>query len=119
MAPEALASVHAVDHRGRLLGVAPLVTLLQADPAAGLAEVCDTDPVRIAPDTDVTDVAVLMADFNLVTIPVVDADGKILGLITVDDLLETTLPDDWRQRDAAELPDPRHVDTVTPLGEGR
>jgi CBS domain-containing protein len=92
MAPEALASVHAVDHRGRLLGVAPLVTLLQADPAAGLAEVCDTDPVRIAPDTDVTEVAVLMADFNLVTIPVVDADGKILGLITVDDVPQPPAP---------------------------
>jgi Mg/Co/Ni transporter MgtE len=60
-----------------------------------------------------------MADFNLVTIPVVDADGKILGLITVDDVLETTLPDDWRQRDAAGPPDPRHADVLAPPGEGR
>jgi Mg/Co/Ni transporter MgtE len=42
-----------------------------------------------------------MADYNLVTVPVVAADGRILGLITVDDVLEATLPDDWRQREAA------------------
>lgn len=57
--------------------------------------------MRIGPDTDVTDVAVLMADYNLVTIPVVDAECRILGLITVDDVLETTLPDNWRQREAS------------------
>jgi flagellar motility protein MotE (MotC chaperone) len=102
--PEALASIHAVDAGGRLLGVARLVTLLQSDPAAELAGVCDTDPVRIGPDTDITDVAVLMTDYNLTTIPVVDARRRILGLITVDDVLETLLPDDWRQREAAETP---------------
>ncbi len=119
MPPEALASVHAVDACGRLRGVAPLVTLLQADPAAGLAEVCDADPVRIAPDTDVTDVAVLMADYNLAAIPVVGADGRILGLITVDDVLETTLPDDWRQRDRAEPPDRRHGQSLPVPREGQ
>jgi len=41
---------------------------------------------------------VLMADDNLTTIPVVDYRRRILGLITVDDVLETTLPGDWRQR---------------------
>jgi hypothetical protein len=105
--PEALASIHAVDAVGRLLGVARLVTLLQADPAAELAAVCDTDPVRIGPDTGLTDVAVLMTDYNLVTIPVVDAGRRMLGLITVDDLLEATLPDDWRRREPAGPPDTR------------
>jgi CBS domain-containing protein len=105
--PEALASIYALDADGRLTGVARLVTLVQADPAARLALVCDTDPVRIGPDTDITDVAVLMTDYNLTTIPVVDTRRRILGLITVDDVLETTLPDDWRQREAAEPPDAR------------
>jgi len=105
--PEALTSVHALDENGRLAGVARLVTLLQADPAAGLGEVCDDDPVRIGADTDVVDVAVLMSDYNLITIPVVDEDRKMLGLITVDDVLEVTLPDDWRRREAADPPDAR------------
>jgi sporulation protein YlmC with PRC-barrel domain len=105
--PEALTSVYALDSNGRLCGVARLVTLLQSDPLAGLNEVYDDDPVRIGPDTDVVDVAVLMSDYNLITIPVVDENRTMIGLITVDDVLEATLPDDWRRREAAEPPDSR------------
>jgi hypothetical protein len=103
--PEALTSVHALDDRGRLCGVARLVTLLQADPAALVAQVCDDDPVRVGTDTDVVDVAVLMSDYNLITVPVVDARREMLGVITVDDVLEVTLPEDWRRREAAAPPD--------------
>ena len=106
--PEALSSVHAVDSDGGLLGVARLVTLVQSDPATPLVEVCDTDPVRVGTDADIMDVAVLMSDYNLITIPVVDDERHLLGLITVDDVLEVTLPDDWRRREAAEPPDARH-----------
>jgi hypothetical protein len=103
--PEALTSVHALDNRGRLSGVARLVTLLQANPAALVAQVCDDDPVRVGTDTDVVDVAVLMSDYNLITVPVVDARREMLGVITVDDVLEVTLPEDWRRREAAAPPD--------------
>jgi CBS domain-containing protein len=108
--PEALTSVHAVDDAGGLRGVATVVTLLQADPGATLIDVSDTDPVRVGADADVMDVAVLMADYNLITIPVVDDRRRLLGVITVDDVLEVTLPDDWRRREAAEPPDARHGD---------
>ena len=108
--PEALTSVHAVDSDAGLRGVARLVTLVQSDPAVALIDVCDTDPVRVGPDTDIMDVAVLMSDYNLVTIPVVDDERHLLGVITVDDILEVTLPDDWRRREAAEPPDARHGD---------
>jgi CBS domain-containing protein/sporulation protein YlmC with PRC-barrel domain len=103
--PEALTSVHAVDGSGRLIGVANLVALLQADPDAPLGQVCDTDPVRVGADTDVVDVAVLMSDYNLITIPVVDERRRMIGIITVDDVLETTLPADWRRREVAQPPD--------------
>lgn len=106
--PEALTSVHAVDEGGGLRGVARLVTLVQADPADRLIEVSDTDPVRVGPDTDITDVAVLMTDYNLITIPVVDDECRLLGVITVDDVLEITLPEDWRRREAADPPDTHH-----------
>ena len=108
--PEALTSVHAVDHDGILRGVARLVTLVQSDPAATVIDVSDTDPVRVGADTDITDVAVLMTDYNLITIPVVDSERRLLGVITVDDVLEVTLPDDWRRREVAEPPDARHGD---------
>jgi Mg/Co/Ni transporter MgtE len=105
--PEALTSVHAVNEDGCLCGVARLVTMVQADPDAALIEVCDTDPVRVGTDTDITDVAVLMTDYNLITIPVVDDANRLLGVITVDDILEIALPPDWRRREATHLPDSR------------
>jgi hypothetical protein len=109
--PEALTSVHAVDEDDCLRGVARLVSLLQADPDAPVIDVSDTDPVRVGPDTDVPDVAVLMTDYNLITIPVVDDERRLLGVITVDDVLEVMLPEQWRRREAAEPPDARHGDS--------
>ncbi|MGO9216387.1 MAG: magnesium transporter MgtE N-terminal domain-containing protein [Streptosporangiaceae bacterium] len=103
--PEALTSVHAVDGDRRLCGVATVVRLVQSAPATGLLDTCDRDPVRVGADTDVVDVAVLMSDYNLITVPVVDEDGRMIGLITVDDVLEATLPEDWRRRETAQPPD--------------
>ena len=108
--PEALTSVHAVSDKGRLRGVVRLVTLVQSDPDATVIDVSDTDPVRVGPDADITDVAVLMTDYNLITIPVVDDERRLLGVITVDDVLEVTLPGDWRRRETAEPPDARYGD---------
>jgi CBS domain-containing protein len=103
--PEALTSVHAVDASRRLCGVATVVRLLQADRGTPLLDVSDQDPVRVGADTDVVDVAVLMSDYNLITVPVVDEDRRMIGLITVDDVLEATLPEDWRRRETAQPPD--------------
>jgi Mg/Co/Ni transporter MgtE len=50
---------------------------------------------------------VLMSDYNLITIPVVDENRRMIGLITVDDVLEVTLPEDWRRRETAQPPDAR------------
>jgi CBS domain-containing protein len=108
--PEALTCVHAVDRDGVLRGVARLVTLVQADPGATVIDVSDTDPVRVGADTDITDVAVLMTDYNLITIPVVDGERRLLGVITVDDVLEAVVPEDWRRREAAQPPDAHHGD---------
>jgi CBS domain-containing protein len=106
--PEALTTVHALDERSRLCGVARLVSLVQADSGALLRDIYDDDPVRVGADTDVVDVAVLMSDYNLITIPVVDERRKMIGIITVDDVLEVTLPEDWRRREAAQPPDAHH-----------
>ncbi len=107
---EALTSVHAVDADGGLRGVAHLVKLLQSPLSQALIDVSDTDPVRVGADTDVVDVAVLMTDYNLTTIPVVDGERRLLGVITIDDVLEVTLPENWRRREAAEPPDARYGD---------
>jgi CBS domain-containing protein len=106
--PEALTSVHTVDSGGRLRGVVTVVRLVQTDPGTRLLDVSDQDPVRVGAGTDVVDVAVLMSDYNLITIPVVDEHRLMIGLITVDDVLEVTLPEDWRRRETAQPPDAHH-----------
>ncbi|EYT81158.1 magnesium transporter MgtE [Streptomyces sp. Tu 6176] len=103
--PQALTTVHTVDGAGRLLALASLVALLQTRGAVRLGEVSETDPVRVGPDTDLVDVTLLMADYNLLTLPVVDEEGVLLGVITIDDVLEATLPEDWRRREVAPPPD--------------
>jgi CBS domain-containing protein/sporulation protein YlmC with PRC-barrel domain len=103
--PEALTAVHVLSKRGKLAAVARLVALVQADPASPVADVADTDPVRVTADADAVDVAVLMSDYNLITIPVVDERRVMIGVITVDDVLEATVPAAWRRREAAEPPD--------------
>ena len=103
--------MHVLDERGRLRGVVRLAALVQADQSAALTDIYDDDPVRVGAGTDVADVAVLMSDYNLITVPVVDERRTMIGIITVDDVLEVTLPDDWRRREAAEPPDAHHGDS--------
>jgi CBS domain-containing protein/sporulation protein YlmC with PRC-barrel domain len=104
--PEALTSVHVLDGGGQLIGTATAVSLLQADPGDRLREVMVTDPVRVVPESDIEDVALLMTDHNLLTVPVVDEHDRVLGVITVDDILEVVIPEDWRRREPA--PHPAH-----------
>ena len=99
MQPQALTDVYTVDDDGRLHGVVSLVRLAQADPDQLVAVLTEPDPVRVGPDADLVDVAVLMSDNNLLTLPLVDNDRRPIGLITVDDILETTIPVDWRRRE--------------------
>ena len=102
---QALMTVHAVDNADRLVGVVSVVALIQTEPEALLVHVMDRDPVRVTADTDVVDVTLLMGDYNLMTVPVVDADDRVLGVITVDDVLEATIPDDWRRREPPSHPE--------------
>jgi len=104
MQPEALIKLHVLAADAHLVGVVSVIRLLQTDPNTPVTAVMDTDPVRISPDADLTDVALLMADYNLATIPVVDDTDHVLGVVTVDDVLEATIPEDWRRREPAPRP---------------
>ncbi len=106
--PEALVALYVVDESSRLIGSVTVVKLLQADAQSALTDVADSDPVRVTATTDVVDVALLMADYNLMTVPVIDTDDQPLGVITVDDVLEATIPDDWRRREPPPHPEPAH-----------
>jgi Mg/Co/Ni transporter MgtE len=52
----------------------------------------------VSPETDLPEVARLMADFNLLAIPVIDAEEKPIGVVAVDDVIELLLPEGWRRR---------------------
>jgi len=102
--PEALLKMHVLDEDSRLAGVVSVITLIQADAAESITALMDSDPVRVTADADLTDIALLMADYNLYTIPVVDDEDHVLGVVTVDDVLEATIPEDWRRREPAPRP---------------
>jgi Mg/Co/Ni transporter MgtE len=121
--PEALIKVHVVDANNRLDGVVSVIALLQATSAEILEALMDSDPVRVNADADLTDIALLMADFNLYSIPVVDEQDCLLGVVTVDDVLEATIPEDWRRREPAprpirEIAESDDRDTAPPGGDG-
>jgi CBS domain-containing protein len=102
--PEALLQMHVLTENGQLAGVVSVIALLQAHPADVVATLMDSDPVRVTPDAELADIAVLMADYNLHTIPVVDDGDQMLGVVTVDDVLKATIPDEWRRREPGPRP---------------
>lgn len=97
--PEALTTIYSVDSDQRLIGTLSLVRAIQADPSALLRDVSDLEPVHADPRDDIIDIANLMADYNLLSLPIIDDDRHILGVITVDDALEAAIPEDWRRRE--------------------
>jgi Mg/Co/Ni transporter MgtE/sporulation protein YlmC with PRC-barrel domain len=83
---------------GKLLGVAHIQRLLREPPSELVAGVLDTSITYLHADATLEDVATFLATYNLVAAPVVDEDGRLLGTVTVDDLLDHLLPEGWRDR---------------------
>ncbi len=80
--------LYVTDDERRLQGVLPLRRLLIADAGTRLGQLMETDLVTCAPDDDQEDVAENISKYNLLALPVVDEDRKLLGIVTVDDALE-------------------------------
>jgi CBS domain-containing protein/sporulation protein YlmC with PRC-barrel domain len=83
---------------GKLLGVAHIQRLLREPPSELVAGVLDTGITYLHADATLEDVATFLATYNLVAAPVVDEEGRLLGTVAVDDLLDHLLPDGWRDR---------------------
>jgi CBS domain-containing protein len=95
---------------GRYLGVVHFQRLLREPPSALLGGIVDRGIDPIFPGTAVSEVTRRMATYNLVAIAVVDQLGRLVGAVTVDDLLDHLLPRDWRDRDHSDAPQVRaHV----------
>jgi flagellar motility protein MotE (MotC chaperone)/sporulation protein YlmC with PRC-barrel domain len=83
---------------GRFLGVAHIQRLLREPPSTLVAGALDDSMQNLRPEAQIGEVAAHLATYNLVAAPVVDENGHLLGAVTVDDLLDHMLPDNWRDR---------------------
>lgn len=86
---------------GQYLGTAHLQRLLREHPSALVSGIADNDIDPLATDTSLADVARHMATYNMLAAPVVDDSNRLLGAITVDDVLDHLLPENWRDADEA------------------
>jgi Mg/Co/Ni transporter MgtE len=82
---------------GKLLGLAHIQRLLREPPSELVAGVLDQETTYIHPDASLLEVAAHVAYYNLTAAPVVDDQGRLLGVVTVDDLIDHMLPDGWRE----------------------
>ena len=84
---------------GRYLGVAHIQRMLREPPSALVSGVVDGDLTPLRPDMSTSEVTRYLATYDLVAAAVVDANDRLIGAVTVDDVLDHLLPDDWRDRD--------------------
>jgi Mg/Co/Ni transporter MgtE len=83
---------------GHYLGCVHLQRLLREPPADLVSGIVDTDLPNLAPEDSLSAVTRYFAAYNLVCGPVVDEQNHLLGAVSVDDLLDHLLPEDWRER---------------------
>jgi hypothetical protein len=87
---------------GRYLGVAHFQRLLREPPSTLVSAVLDDTLEPIGPQAPLTQVTRYFATYNLVALPVVDEDDHLLGAVTVDDVIDHMLPENWRDDDASD-----------------
>jgi magnesium transporter len=85
---ETIAYIYVVDAAGRLVGVVSVRELLLAEPQTPIAEIMNTTVLSVPAAMDQEEVARVVAQYDLVAIPVVDDHRRLVGIITVDDLVD-------------------------------
>jgi flagellar motility protein MotE (MotC chaperone) len=85
---------------GKFLGIGHFQRLLRVPPSSLVSGVIDTDIEPLRVDAPLEEVTRLLAAYNLVASPVTDDHGHLLGVVTVDDVLDHLLPENWRDRNA-------------------
>ncbi|WP_420113435.1 magnesium transporter MgtE N-terminal domain-containing protein [Pseudactinotalea sp.] len=84
---------------GKLLGAVHLQKLLRQAPHESIGTMLDKDVPTVAPEDPIGKVTRLLATYNLTVLPVIDEQERLLGAVTVDDVLDHLLPEDWRAAD--------------------
>ncbi|MBF8252156.1 MAG: Mg/Co/Ni transporter MgtE [Actinobacteria bacterium] len=81
---------------GRFIGTVHYQRLLREPPSTLLGSIVDTDSRGVRPEASLHEVSSHLASYNMLSLPVVDANDRLLGAITVDDVLDHLLPENWR-----------------------
>lgn len=92
---------------GKYLGTVHFQRLLRDPPYTLVSSILDDDLQTLAPETALPQVAGFFATYDMVAAPVVDEGGSLLGAVTVDDVLDHMLPDDWRETEFHQEEVPR------------
>ena len=96
-----IAIVCVVHADGKLIDTLSLAELVRAEGPQKVSELVDDFTPAVGTEADVPEVARLMSDYNLIAMPVLDADRRPVGIIAVDDVLELLVPEEWRWRAGA------------------
>ncbi|ASR55148.1 magnesium transporter MgtE N-terminal domain-containing protein [Cellulomonas sp. PSBB021] len=99
---------------GRYIGVVHLQRMLREPPHEAIGSIVDTDIEPVEAGKPLIAVTRQLATYNLLALPVVDADKRLLGAVSVDDVLDHLLPEDWREQD-----DEEHALRTTPARPAR
>ncbi|NOZ26063.1 MAG: magnesium transporter [Nitrospirae bacterium] len=89
---ETIYYIYVIDSEERLVGVLSLRELLLADPEKTLSDIMVTNLKTLGPEDDENVVAAAISKYNLAAIPVVDKDNVLLGIVTMDDIIDRILP---------------------------
>ena len=93
---------------GRFLGMVHFQRMLRYPPGERLGTLLDQRLEPVKADASAAEVSRMLASYNLVSVPVVDENHRLVGVVTIDDVLDYLLPDDWRSFDGDEpAPPPR------------
>jgi Mg/Co/Ni transporter MgtE len=93
--------------------------MLRYPPNERLGTLLDTTLEPVRADTSAAEVSRILASYNLVSVPVVDENHRLVGVVTIDDVLDYLLPDDWRSTNE-ETPSFDDTSTATvPVRERR
>jgi CBS domain-containing protein/sporulation protein YlmC with PRC-barrel domain len=84
---------------GRYLGMVHFQRMLRYPPHERLGTILDQSLEPVTATTSAAEVARILASYDLVSVPVVDDNHRLVGVVTIDDILDYLLPDDWRSHD--------------------
>jgi CBS domain-containing protein/sporulation protein YlmC with PRC-barrel domain len=95
---ETIYYVYVIDADERLRGVLSLRDLIVAPPERPIREFMIEEPAAVEVLADEDEVAQVVAHYNLLAVPVVDGEGRLVGIVTVDDAIDTVVPNAWKRR---------------------